>query len=348
MSRRRIVQYALDAGNVKSIPEDEIKIILRAADELISIGGRNLLAKILKGSKEKKVLEHGLDKCPVYGYYHSLTLEAISYRVDWMIKQDYLRIEYFGQLPMIVFSEKGWEIEKETFTEELYQKFCLDMKGNDFRVIHEMKSVNRQVVYHVLEKIRASRDEGFIPILEEWKKLEVQKVRARINSVETTLRDKDSGPFIERRKTKKGDVQRVMVLVQEAIGEKYSQYYPENVLQMFGVLHSAQQIGLDIEKGNVWMLFADGNLAGIGSLEENSITRVYVTPKMQGKGLGTRIMYELEKIIKQKFEYAQLYAFLPAYSFFEKLGYHTVKHEQIAFGGEDIAYQVMQKKFTDD
>jgi hypothetical protein len=28
-----------------------------------------MLAKILKGSKDKKLLEHGLDKCPSYGYY---------------------------------------------------------------------------------------------------------------------------------------------------------------------------------------------------------------------------------------------------------------------------------------
>lgn len=45
-----------------------------------------------------------------------------------MIKKDYLRIEYDYRLPLLVFSEKGWQIEKETFAQELYQKICLDVE----------------------------------------------------------------------------------------------------------------------------------------------------------------------------------------------------------------------------
>lgn len=70
MSRKKSrVKVELDSGDVKGLSDEEIKAILRAADELIATGGRNMLAKILKGSKDKKVLEHGLDQCPVYGYY---------------------------------------------------------------------------------------------------------------------------------------------------------------------------------------------------------------------------------------------------------------------------------------
>ena len=35
----------------------EIRAILRASDDIIAQGGRTLLAKILKGSKEKQLLE---------------------------------------------------------------------------------------------------------------------------------------------------------------------------------------------------------------------------------------------------------------------------------------------------
>ena len=60
MSRnRQRVQFALDTGEVKALTEVEIRMILRAADELISVGGRSMLVKILKGSKDKKVLEQG-------------------------------------------------------------------------------------------------------------------------------------------------------------------------------------------------------------------------------------------------------------------------------------------------
>ena len=65
MSRKKRVRYELDSGDIRSLTIEEIKVILRGADELIVTGGRSMLAKILKGSKDKKVLEHGLDQCPV-------------------------------------------------------------------------------------------------------------------------------------------------------------------------------------------------------------------------------------------------------------------------------------------
>ena len=124
MSRKKPrVRYELDSGDIRSLINEEIKVILRAADELIATGGRSMLAKILKGSKDKKVLEHGLDQCPVYGYYRELTLQEITNRIDWMIKKGYLEIEYTDRLPMLVFSEIGWKIERETYAEELLQKF---------------------------------------------------------------------------------------------------------------------------------------------------------------------------------------------------------------------------------
>ena len=185
--KRQRVQFSLDAGGIKVLNDVEIKMILRAADELISVGGRNMLVKILKGSKDKKLLEHKLNECPAYGFYPALTLEEISHRVDWMLKKDYLRISYNGRLPMLIFSEKGWEIEAETFAEEIYQRFCLDLQEKQTSIISEMKDVNRQVVFSVLEKIRASKNAEFIPMLEQWKAVEVRKVRERIESVQKSL-----------------------------------------------------------------------------------------------------------------------------------------------------------------
>ena len=91
--------------------EEEIKNILRAADEIIFVEGRTMLAKILKGSKDKKLLEKELNQCPSYGYYNQLSIEEITKIVDWMIVNNYLDIDYNGRLPMMIFSDKGWERE---------------------------------------------------------------------------------------------------------------------------------------------------------------------------------------------------------------------------------------------
>lgn len=192
MSKKvRRVPVILDAGEIKDLPQEDIQMILRGADELISTGGRSMLAKILKGSKDKKIFEYKLNECPAYGYYQDMKLDDISKCIDWMIKKDYLRIEYDYRLPLLVFSEKGWQIEKETFAQELYQRMCLDVKEKKARVIFEMKEVNRQVVMCVLDKIEKDGTKEFLSYLEAWKMLEVKKVAARIIEVENKIAGKD-------------------------------------------------------------------------------------------------------------------------------------------------------------
>lgn len=188
MSKKvRRVPVILDAGEIKDLPQEDIRMILRGADELISTGGRSMLAKILKGSKDKKIFEYKLNECPAYGYYQDMKLDDISKCIDWMIKKDYLRIEYDYRLPLLVFSEKGWQLEKETFAQELYRRMCLDVEEKKARVIFEMKEVNRQVVMCVLDKIEKEGTEEFLPYLEAWKMLEVKKVAARISEVENKI-----------------------------------------------------------------------------------------------------------------------------------------------------------------
>lgn len=184
MSRKKQrVRYELDIGDIRHLSEEEIKAILRAADELIATGGRSMLVKILKGSKDKKVLEHGLDKCPVYGYYREFTLQEITNRINWMIKKGFLEIEYRDRLPMIVFSEIGWEIERETYAEELLQKLMKLLDGKDFSFVQELKDRNRGMILLLIEKIKLTGNARFIPILKAWKEIEYKKVQAEIQSV---------------------------------------------------------------------------------------------------------------------------------------------------------------------
>jgi hypothetical protein len=56
-SRKERVKYHLDSGGITHLDFHEIKAIFRAADELIATGGRTMLSKILKGSKDKKTAQ---------------------------------------------------------------------------------------------------------------------------------------------------------------------------------------------------------------------------------------------------------------------------------------------------
>ncbi len=184
MSRKKPrVRIELDSGYIMTLSLDEIKAILRAAEEIIAEGGRSMLAKILKGSKDKKLLEHRLDCCPTYGFYSDLTLQEITNRIDWMIKKDFLEVQYSGRLPMLVFSEKGWEIEQDTYTDELLQKLTELLKSKDYSFVAELKDRNRGMILLLIEKIKLTGNARFIPLLKAWKEIEYKKVQVEIQRV---------------------------------------------------------------------------------------------------------------------------------------------------------------------
>lgn len=189
MTRRSRVTYNLsDLRGQKAPSQEDINNILRAADEIITSAGRTMLAKILKGSKDKKVLENGLDQCPSYGYYNKLTIEEITKIVDWMIVNDYLNIYYNGRLPMIIFSEKGWETYKPCYVEELYTLILRVNEIGTENLIERLKQTNRQVVKMLLLKIGESMNIGFIRFLIKWEVAEVKKVRIILNHTISKLK----------------------------------------------------------------------------------------------------------------------------------------------------------------
>ncbi len=188
--KKRKVPVNLHPQDSGPLTSEEIRIILRGADDLIGEGGRNILAKILKGSKDKKVLELGLNKSPAYGYYSDLSIHDITSKIDWLIIKKYLIIEYSGRLPMLIYSPKGWEIEKDTYAEELLSGFdkLIDSGIDCFNMLY-LKDRARDMIMLLLDKIQDSGDSKYIPILKAWKKIDYRKVRARIDSVIMVLKE---------------------------------------------------------------------------------------------------------------------------------------------------------------
>jgi hypothetical protein len=192
MSKRvRKVPVKLDVGDISVLPSDEIKAILRGADDLIMRGGRNILAKILKGSRDKKVLEVNLDRSPVYGYFSHLTIKEITQKIDWVIINGYLVIEYDYRLPLLVYPPKGWKIEMDTYSDELLRGFNKMLEGGTkhFLMIY-LKDKNRELIWMLLDKVEATGDSKYIPLLESWRKVDYKKVRQRINRVIDSLKDR--------------------------------------------------------------------------------------------------------------------------------------------------------------
>jgi hypothetical protein len=157
--------------------------VLRGADDLIGQGGRTLLKRLLRGSKNKDILARGLENSPVYGYFKDLSDDEALARIDWTILNSYLRVEHFDRLPLIVYTQKGWEIERENYADELLAGFNkLIQEGPPFDMEY-LKDRDRPMILRLLDKIEAAADPRYVPLLVAWKKIDYKKVQIRIRDV---------------------------------------------------------------------------------------------------------------------------------------------------------------------
>ena len=194
---RRITRtpVRLHPERTQRLPMPDVEAILRGADELIASGGRTLLVKVLRGSRDKSVLKWKLDKSPVYGYFRGLSNEEVLAKIDWLISHHLLRYEYDGRLPLLVYTETGWEIERVTYANELFTKIAEAVKREDSDFdMSFLKDKNREVITLLLHILELSGDARYIPLLKSWEKLDYKKVRQGIRRVISGLRDRKTIP----------------------------------------------------------------------------------------------------------------------------------------------------------
>ncbi|MCM1122449.1 MAG: GNAT family N-acetyltransferase [Eubacterium sp.] len=125
----------------------------------------------------------------------------------------------------------------------------------------------------------------------------------------------------------------------------YPKYYPQEVADFFCRHHSREHILAGIASGNMGVL-ADGNLiVGTGCFDGNHITGVYVLPRYQKQGYGSRIMDSLEAEIMKRHEVSVLDASLAAVCLYEHRGYKTVGHGIYELENDvKLVYEIMEKK----
>ena len=148
---------------------------------------------------------------------------------------------------------------------------------------------------------------------------------------------------MEYRKAEMTEAQQIWQLVQDTIQTSYPKYYPQGIVDFFCELHSIESIKADIEKGAVRMLTVDNFIVGTGSVNENHITRLFISPEYQGKGFGGYIMSCIEDEISPNYSTAYLDSSLPAARFYDKRGYKTVRHEEITARDSILVYEIMQR-----
>lgn len=133
-------------------------------------------------------------------------------------------------------------------------------------------------------------------------------------------------------------------IVKNTIEVTYPNYYPKGAVDFFLAYHSDEAMKQAILNGTVYLIKEDNRFVGTGSLEGNEIKRLFVLPEYQGKGYGTFLMDELERIIFNSDSEIIADASLSAYEMYIHRDYAPQEYHRIQTeNGHYLCYHGMKK-----
>ena len=150
------------------------------------------------------------------------------------------------------------------------------------------------------------------------------------------------------RRFQEADLPYVHELVHKTIDISYPADYSARVIELFKEFHSHENILEDTRNGCTLVALHDGEIVGTGTLLKAHIRRVFVNPTLHGRGIGSLIAAELEKIAADNSETVlDLAAALGSRTFWEARGF-TVQEELFAPAREDVTihYYTMEKSLN--
>jgi hypothetical protein len=107
-----------------------------------------------------------------------------------LIINNYLKVYYDYKLPLLVYTDKGWAIEKETYACELIGELYAQIEEDTFRQnMVWLNEKDRPLILLLLDKIGQTQDPRFLPLLTHWKSDTFIKIATRIKQVSHAIRE---------------------------------------------------------------------------------------------------------------------------------------------------------------
>lgn len=103
----------------------EVQKVLSCVIRMGQRFGKTMIAQVLTGSRNKKVLEFGFDKLTTYGLMKERNAKDISDFIEFIISENYLGVEN-GQFPIIYVTEQGKDVL--TGKIQVYRKGTVETK----------------------------------------------------------------------------------------------------------------------------------------------------------------------------------------------------------------------------
>lgn len=133
-------------------------------------------------------------------------------------------------------------------------------------------------------------------------------------------------------------------LIHDTIEKTYHIYYPKEAVDYFHQHHLKENLLQALDKEVTLLFLLDDEIIATGSFEDNYIKRMFVNPKFQGRGYGSRILNELEDLIKKEgINEVKLSSSLGAYDFYLMHGYEQEDICSIDVSNAKLVYIDMVK-----
>jgi GNAT superfamily N-acetyltransferase len=150
---------------------------------------------------------------------------------------------------------------------------------------------------------------------------------------------------VKVREFKKEDLSKAKKLIDRTIDANYSHYPTEFIGYWKNNLHSKTSILKDSICGFILVVESEEKIVGTGTLLGSEISRVFVDPIYQRKGIGKLIMIILEKqAIGKGVDVVHLTSTAASKRFYDSLGYLTLEGKVFSLEyTQEIGYYQMSK-----
>lgn len=149
------------------------------------------------------------------------------------------------------------------------------------------------------------------------------------------------------RRARRGDVPSIQRVIHRSLAEVNTRDYSDHVIAFMMAHYSEDHIGAIVERGDQFVLEEEGRVLLTGALVENEIIGLFSEPTVMGHGHGRRMMAFLEQeLLARGHREVVLHASVTARSFYEGLGYRSVREEQDPdFGPSTLMSKALEEKF---
>ena len=148
----------------------------------------------LRGSKAQRVLQHDVATARGYGFYTGVPEPEVLARIDALIAEELLDLEFREGFPLIVYTEQGLALAMRYAAEDWFTVLRARVQpvasgaALEFPFLTSaMPQRNHNTVLLVVKLAAEVADKSRLPLLRAWRETEIKRVRAQLTPLITAL-----------------------------------------------------------------------------------------------------------------------------------------------------------------